>query len=391
MKPAMTALFIDRQESLSRLCEQLSGSEFIAVDTEFMREHTYFPQLALIQLGNGEVTACIDPLAIQDFGPLKALLIDPNITKVFHAAGQDMEVFYYLFGELPTPVYDTQVAATLQGLGDQIGYANLVQEMLGVELDKSHTRTNWLQRPLSDCQIRYAEDDARYLAQIYPMQRRQLEQQGRLEWLDDDFQQISDPARFRPDLNTLWHRIKGNNKLKGVQLAILQKLAAWREQRAMDRDIPRRRAAADNVLLDIARLRPKNIQALGRIRGIPESLVNKHGKTLLQCVADAENSDRATWPQLNRPKRLDAKQDALVDVLSAIIKLNAWQHQINFSTLTNRKDLENMVRGERDLPILQGWRLHHGGEQLISFLNGENSLQIVNHHLTLTSNPHKQN
>ncbi len=384
----MTALFINQQESLCRLCEQLSDSEFIAVDTEFMRERTYYPQLALIQISNGEITACIDPLAIQDLGPFKVLLAAPNIIKVFHAAGQDMEVFYYLFGELPAPVYDTQVAATLQGLGDQIGYANLVQEMLGVELDKSHTRTDWLQRPLSDKQIRYAENDARYLAQIYPMQRQQLEEQGRLAWLDGDFRQISNPARFQPDLDTLWQRIKGSNKLKGVQLAILQKLAVWREQRAMERDIPRRRAAADNVLLDIARLRPKNLQALGRIRGIPESLINKHGKALLQCVVDAEHSDQGSWPKLSRPKRLNAEQDARVDALSAIIKLNAQRHQINVSTLTSRKDLENMVRGERDLPILQGWRLHHGGEQLVDFLEGRNLLHIVNHQLTLTSNQH---
>ncbi len=381
----MSNLFIEQPEALEQFCQQLKGSEFIAVDTEFMRERTYYPQLALIQVGNEEVSACIDPLAFDDLSPLKELFADTSITKVFHAAGQDMEVFYYLFGELPTPVYDTQVAATLQGLGDQIGYANLVMEMLGVELDKSHTRTDWLQRPLSDKQIRYAEDDVRYLAQIYPKQRAQLEQQGRLTWLDDDFRQIADPGRFQPDLDNMWTRIKGNNKLKGIQLAILQKLAIWREEFAMTRDIPRRRAAADNVLLDIARLKPKDSQALGKIRGIPESLVHKHGKALLQCISDAEAMPKESWPKLTKPKRLTAAQDALVDALSAVIKLSAHQYQINITTLTSRKELENLVRGERDLPILQGWRHHHGGESLLTFLEGSSTLSAVNQKLSLTS------
>lgn len=382
----MSGLFIDQQEALNAFCQQLSTSEFLAVDTEFMRERTYYPQLALIQISNGETAACIDPLAIEDLSPLKALFANTAITKVFHAAGQDMEVFYYKFGELPSPVYDTQVAATLQGLGDQIGYANLVMEMLGVELDKSHTRTDWLQRPLSDKQVRYAEDDVRYLAQIYPMQRQQLEQQGRLEWLDDDFREIANPSRFTPDLDTIWHRIKGNTKLKGVQLAILQALGKWRETQAMDRDMPRRRVAADNILLDIARLRPKNQQALGKIRGIPDSLVNKHGKSLLQCVSNAESQPADQWPRLSRPKRLSPQQEAMVDALSAVIKLSAQQHQINAATLTSRKELENLVRGERELAILSGWRRHHGGDELLSFLEGKASLQAVNHQLALISN-----
>jgi len=382
----MSSLFIDQEEALSELCQKLPGSEFLAVDTEFMRERTYYPQLALIQISNGDISACIDPLAIEDFTPLKTLFSDTSITKVFHAAGQDMEVFFYRFGELPTPVYDTQVAATLQGLGDQIGYANLVQEMLGVELDKSHTRTDWLQRPLSEKQVLYAEDDVRYLAQIYPMQRAQLEKQGRLGWLDEDFRQIADPARFTPDLDAMWQRIKGNNKLKGVQLAILQELAKWREQLAMERDRPRRRAAADNVLLDIARLRPKNLQALTKIRGIPEPLVHKHGKEMLQCVVDAENLPQESWPRLSRAKRLNAQQEALVDALSAVIKLSAQQHQINVTTLTSRKELESLIRGERELNILSGWRRHHGGDQLLAFLNGESTLQVVNQQLTLVSN-----
>ncbi len=379
----MTTHFIDNHQDLVQFCAQLSGSPFIAVDTEFVRERTYYPQLALIQISNGELIACIDPLAIDDLTPLKTLFADPRTTKVFHACSQDMEVFYHLFGELPTPLYDTQVAATLQGLGDQIGYAALVQDMLGVELDKSHSRTDWLQRPLSDKQISYAEDDVRYLAQLYPMQHQQLKELGRLAWLDDDFNLIGDPQRYRPNPASAWLRVKGINKLRGVQLAILEKLGVWREERAMEKDQPRRRIAGDETLLDIAKLRPKSLQALAKLRDMPESLVNKQGEALLQCVSLAETMPKESWPKLNLPQRLDSAQEALVDALQAIMKLNAQQYQINITTLTSRKELDELVRGERELPILQGWRRHHGGEQLLEFMEGRSRLEASSKGLVL--------
>lgn len=380
----MTAAFVTSHHDLVQLCAQLEGSPFIAVDTEFVRERTYYPQLALIQVANSAVIACIDPLAIDDLTPLKKLLADTRTTKVFHAASQDMEVFYHLFGELPAPLYDTQIAATLQGLGDQIGYAALVQEMLGVELDKSHSRTDWLQRPLSDSQISYAEDDVRYLAQLYPMQRQQLLELGRLEWLDDDFNLMGDPCRYRPNPASAWLRIKGLNKLRGVQLAVLERLGVWREERAMEKDQPRRRIAADETLLDIAKLRPKSLQALAKLRDMPESLVNKQGEELLQCVRDAEALPKEAWPKLNLPERLNSEQEALVDALQAIMKLSAQQYQINITTLTSRKELEELVRGERELPVLQGWRLHHGGALLLEFLEGKSQLQAGGKGLLLT-------
>jgi ribonuclease D len=372
-------------QDLVQLCAQLEGSPFIAVDTEFVRVRTYYPQLALIQVTNGTVIACIDPLAIDDLIPLKKLFADRRTTKVFHAASQDMEVFYHLFGELPAPLYDTQIAATLQGLGDQIGYAALVQEMLGVELDKSHSRTDWLQRPLSASQISYAEDDVRYLAQLYPLQREQLAELGRLEWLDDDFNLMGDPNRYRPNPASAWLRIKGLNKLRGVQLAILEKLGIWREQLAMEKDQPRRRIAADETLLDIAKLRPKSLQALAKLRDMPESLLHKQGEALLRCVAEAEALPREAWPKLHLPERLSSAQDALVDALQAIMKLSAQQYQISITTLTSRKELEELVRGERELPVLQGWRRHHGGELLLEFLEGKSQLQASSTGLVLVT------
>lgn len=379
----METRFITQAAELEQLCQQLSQSEFVTVDTEFVREQTYYPQLALIQIADQQTIACIDPLAIEDLAPLKQLFSNPAVTKVFHAAGQDMEIFYLIFGELPHPLFDTQIAATVLGQGEQIGYANLVKELLNVDLDKSHSRTNWLQRPLDPKQISYAEDDVRYLSQLYPLQLQALESQGRSDWLKEDFTELANPARYQSDPDTAWRKIKGLNKLKGLQLAILQKLSAWREQQAIDKDKPRRWIAADVIMLDIAKLRPKDIPALEKIRGITANLVQRNGDKLLQCICEAEAMPKEQWPNLPRPKRLTVGQDALVDVLSAIVKLSAQQYQITPTTLASRKELEQLVHGERELAILNGWRRHHGGEQLLAFLQGECQIRSQDNQLKL--------
>ncbi len=381
----METRFIDQSSDLALVCQEFANSEFVSVDTEFVREQTYYPQLALIQIANDQLITCIDPVAIEDLTPVKELFANPAVTKVFHAAGQDMEIFYLLFGELPQPLFDTQVAATVLGYGDQIGYAALVKELLNIELDKSHTRTNWLQRPLDAKQITYAEDDVRYLAELYPMLVNSLEKQGRTKWLDEDFAALTDPSRYQIEPQNAWKKVKGTNKLKGLQLAILQQLCIWREQRAIDKNKPRRWIAADNILLDIARLRPKDIEGLEKIRGMPANLLQRHGKTLLQCLRDAEATPKEQWPNQSRPKRLSNNDEALVDALTTIIKLCADQHQITASTLASRKELEQLVRGERELPILTGWRRHHGGEQLLNFLEGKSQLAIQQGQLTLAN------
>jgi len=381
----MKTSFINTPAQLAQLCQELAGSEFIAVDTEFVREQTYYPQIALIQVGNQEQLACIDPLAIDDMSSLKTLLTDPKITKVFHAADQDMEIFFHLFGEVPQPLFDTQVAATVLGLGEQIGYGNLVKEMLDIELDKSHSRTNWLQRPLDPKQISYAEDDVRYLAQIYPMLLNTLEEQNRLDWLESDFAMLTNPARYEPNPAEAWRKIKGVNRLRGVQLAILREAAAWREKFAIERNKPKRWIAGDPILLDIAKLKPKNITALEKIRGIAESLVKRHGDTLINCVVTAEAMSREQWPSLKKKTRLSGDEEAIVEALAAILKLKADEYQITPSTLASRKELEALVSGERELAILSGWRRQHGGQALLEFLEGKTLLTLRDGKLALES------
>ena len=234
----MNALYVDTPQALTQLCKQLQHSPWFALDTEFIREKTFYPRLCLLQVANTQHLACIDVLALNDLSPLLDILYDPASTKVLHSAHQDLEIFYHLRGALPTPIFDTQLAATLLGLGEQIGYAALVKTLLKIDLDKSQTRTDWSCRPLDPAQLSYAADDVRYLGQIYQQQRQELEQRQRLDWLTEDFTALCDPARYRVDVDQAWQRIKGQQRLRGVQLAVLRTLAAWREQRASSLDRP---------------------------------------------------------------------------------------------------------------------------------------------------------
>ena len=224
----------------------------------------------------------------------------------------------------------------------------------------------------------------RHLVQLYRRQFDALQQQGRSDWLEDDFAALSNPARYQVEPQNAWRKVKGTNKLRGLQLAVLQQLCAWRERLAIDKNKPRRWIAADHLLLDIAKLRPKDMNALEKIRGIPASLVQHHGQVLLQCVRDAEALPKEQWPSLPRPKRLSSADEALVDALSAIIKLSAEQYQITPATLASRKELEQLVNGEREVAILRGWRRHHGGDQLLEFIQGKARISVRQGRLVLS-------
>ncbi len=232
----MKITYIDRQDDLAAACNAMKSSPVICLDTEFHRETTYYSQLALVQISDGDNTLCIDPLPLQDFTPLLELLTDPQILKVLHASHQDMEIFLHRFNCLPSPVFDTQIAAGLLGYGEQIGYAALIKTVLDVDIDKSQTRTDWMKRPLNKKQIDYAASDVYYLAQAYRIMAEQLQKLDRLQWLRDDFDELSLPQRYRPESQDMWKKVKGHQQLRGEQLAILQALAAWREQTAQHRD-----------------------------------------------------------------------------------------------------------------------------------------------------------
>ena len=372
----MTALYIDTTDQLAALCERLQRHDWLTLDTEFLREKTYRPRLCLLQVANPEVIACIDPLALDDLSPLLEVLYDSGITKVLHAAHQDLEIFFEMRGSLPAPVFDTQVAATLLGHGDQIGYGNLVKAELGVELDKAHARTDWCHRPLDDAQLDYAADDVRYLRDIYLNQRRQLAELGREQWLQADFNELIDPARYSNPPEAAWLRVKGSNRLRGVQLAVLQALAAWREEQAQQNNRPRRWILKDEVLLDLAKQMPADEARLRRIRGLEDGSVQRHGANLLKLIAAARQLPKEQWPTLKEGQRLPPEQEPLVDVLMALLRERCQQQRISPSAVAGRRELEQLVLGETDIPLLHGWRAVIAGQSLQALLQGKLALLV---------------
>lgn len=280
--------FIDNDLALSELCEQLKDCTWLAVDTEFDRVNTYYPELCLLQIANNNFTAVIDPLAITDLEPLYNVLYDPSITKVFHAARQDLEIFFHIKGEIPVPLFDTQIAASLLNYDAQIGYANLIWEILGIELTKTQTRTNWKRRPLSRDQLEYAADDVIYLGQVYELFQAKLIASGQLSLLDEEFNALTRPELYQPDPEKMWQKIKAAKRLKGNSLIILKQLAAWRELTARAENQPRKWILSDKTLVEMTRLLPANPDELSRIDGVNKRVLKRHAATLIEITGKAE-------------------------------------------------------------------------------------------------------
>jgi ribonuclease D len=370
----MTVEFINTQQQLIKFCADIANTSWMTVDTEFLREKTYHAQLCLIQIATDDHIACIDPLTIENLCPLLDLIYNPNITNVFHAARQDLELFYLLKGELPPVIFDTQLAATVLGYGDQIGYGNLVKQCLNVELDKAHSRTDWSKRPLDSAQIEYAADDVRYLRDLYKQLLNELEHKQRLSWLEEDFDQLTNPSTYQIDPQHVWKKIKGAGRLKGNQLAVIQKLADWREQRAIESNRPRRWILKDEVLVDLARLSPSTKEKLRVIRGLEEGTINLHGETLIAIINQAKKMDKNDWPTIKKSQPLTNQQDAVIDVLMGLVRKYCDDQSIAPAAVATRKELERIVLGEDNIALLQGWRNEIVGRHLSDFLNGQLSI-----------------
>jgi ribonuclease D len=375
--------YIDSAAELTRCCNQLAGADWIALDTEFLREKTYYPKLCLLQIATPDCVACIDPLALDDLDPILDLIFDTGVTKVMHSARQDMEIFYHLRGAAPSPVFDTQVAALLLGYPDQIGYGNLVREILDVNLEKLHTRADWSLRPLTQDQVEYAADDVIYLVDVYRRLHARLAERGRLAWLDEDFARLSSDALYSNPPGDAWLRVKGGSRIKGPALAVLQALAGWRETLAQQRDRPRGWILKDDVLVEIARHRPASLDALGRIRGLQDAFIHHNGKQLIGLIAAAGKQPPTPFPDAGSRTRLTPEQDALVDVMSAVVRLSSIEHALNPAVLAPRKQLERMLAGDDAVEILHGWRRRLVGERLQALLKGELSLSVRDGKLAL--------
>ncbi len=379
----MTVQFIDDTSALTTFCDAIADSPWLAVDTEFLREKTYYPQLCLIQVATADHIACIDPIALEDLNPLIDIFYRPDVTLVFHAARQDLELLYLLTGKLPANLFDTQIAASVLGYGDQIGYGNLVKQSLDVELEKAHSRTDWSQRPLDAGQIDYAADDVRYLRDVYHLLLKQLNEKQRLSWLQEDFNTLSNTDTYEPSLNDIWKKIKGAGRLKGPALVILQQLAIWREQRALKTNRPRRWILKDEVLLDLARLSPSATNKLTQIRGLEPGTIERHGQHLLDVIAKAKTIDRALWPTIKKPTLLTPQQDAIVDAMMALLRQFCHEQDIAPSAVASRKDIERVVSGDDSVSLLQGWRNELIGHQLRAFLDGKLTITASHQRLNI--------
>ncbi|TVT64739.1 MAG: ribonuclease D [Sedimenticola selenatireducens] len=370
-KLTMQENHIQTEAQLLEFCNLIRNSEWLALDTEFVREKTYYPQFCLLQISNGALAATIDPIQIEDLSSLLEILYDTNIVKVFHSGRQDLEIFYNLWGKVPTPLFDTQLAASLLGLGDQVGYGNLVELVLSHTLEKGHSRTDWSRRPLDDAQLRYALDDVIYLGDLYVELKRRLQEQRREHWLQDDFDQLANPLTYDPDPKDAWKRIKGRQRLKGVQLAVLQSLTAWREQVAQQSNRPKRWILKDEVLADLAKHQPNTTEQMEKIRGLEPGTIRKQGDALLKLIAEAKGLPKGLWPvDKKRAAKLTTQQEAMTDLLFCALRLLAEQNQITPAAITSRKELEALVSGERDLELMHGWRRVIAGNALVQILDG---------------------
>ena len=374
----MTTLqYIDTPSQLAQLCEQIKKELWVALDTEFLREKTYYPKFCLLQIATPEWVACVDPIALPNLEILFDVLYDPAIVKVFHSCRQDLEIFFQATGKLPSPIFDTQVAAPLLGFQDNPGYAMLVSSLLSINLNKAHTRADWSKRPLTGAELEYAADDVIYLCQIYQMMVKKLTELGRIDWLQHDFAELTNPELYKVDPEKAWFRIKGKNKLTGRQLSIIQTLAQWREKMAQAEDRPKSWLLRDELLFDLAKLQPETVQELANVRGINERSVNRYGRELCQLITAAKNRPPLPLNEKDRSAKKTQQEEAILDILTALVRIRAEENALNPSILATRKDLEELLFSLSDeSPLLHGWRYTMAGKELVGLLKGQFLLGI---------------
>ncbi len=364
---------VDTRERLVAAAERWRRCPAIGVDTEFVRERTFYPALGLIQIADARAITLVDTVAIEDLEPLTALLEDPAVTKVLHSCGEDLEVFYHRFAGFPRNVFDTQIAAALAGLGASLGYARLVETLFSVELPKDSTRTNWLRRPLSPAQEDYAALDVAYLLPAWRRLRRDLEESGRDSWLEEELEGLFQVGRFLPPPERAYRRLGAWRSLNPRQLAVLQRLAAWRERQARRRDLPRNFVLREKALVEVARRVPRTLTALREIDSLGRRELERHGRTLLRLVRQATAQPATDLPETRPPIDLTPHR-RLIQKLRAQVAETAGALSLPPELLATRKTVEKLLRrvvaGKTPaLPReLRGWRRAVIGEALLEIL-----------------------
>lgn len=367
---------ITKQSELSKFCAQVEHGAYITVDTEFIRDKTYFPKLCLVQIAGGEHAAAIDPLATGiKLDPVFALLQKPDLVKVFHACRQDIEIFYLLSGAIPVNIFDTQIAASVCGYGESVSYETLVNKIVGQDLDKSSRFTDWSARPLSEKQLIYALSDVTHLQVIYEHLKAQIEQTGRTSWIAEEHAQLSDPALYQIDPHNAWKRLKYGT-MRPKHLAVLRELAQWREIEARKNDVPRGRILKDESLVELASSIPRKTADLTRMRSMDKNLSKSKADEVFACVERALALPQTEWPQVGKSRKPPENITSLVAMLQLLLKVKADVHGIAASIIADKDDLEAVALGKTEITVLQGWRYDVFGRKAQLLIEGKLKLSL---------------
>ncbi|MHA1523588.1 MAG: ribonuclease D [Alphaproteobacteria bacterium] len=363
---------ITQTEDLAQFCTELATHPFVTIDTEFMRDRTYWSKLCLIQIAAPGMEAIVDPLVDIDLNPLYELLANNDVVKVFHAGRQDVEIFFHEGGVIPLPLFDTQVAAMVLGFGDSISYDALSRKVVGQPIDKSSRFTDWARRPLSDNQLTYALADVTHLRDIYLKLKAKLEQNGRTNWVEDELAILTTPATYDMDPEKSWRRVKPRPRTKQALAATIE-LAAWRERQAQAQNVPRNRIIKDDAIGDIANTRPATPHDLGQLRSIPKGFErSKAASGLLAAVALAEKRALDSLPELPKREPLPARAEPIVDLLKLALRQRARAEKVAPRLIASTDDLEQIVLNDTaDVGALRGWRHRVFGELALKIKNGQ--------------------
>ena len=385
LSPAITVYIgsmtiIADSTELAAFCARQATAEYIAVDTEFLRDTTYWPQLCLVQVGGPDEVAAIDSLAPDiDLTPLFALMDNPKILKVFHSARQDLEIFYNLMGHVPAPIFDTQVAAMVCGFGDSVGYDTMVRKLTGAQIDKSSRFADWSRRPLQEKQLNYALSDVIHLRPAFEKLKKRLDNSGRAAWLEEEMAILTNSETYRLDPETAWGRLKTRSN-DPRYFAILKELAAWREREAQRRNTPRNRVLRDEQLFDVAAHRPTSADALGRTRGLSRDMANgRLGQGILSAVQQGLAIPKEDCPSPPSKPDLPNGLGPVIDLLKVLLKMKCEKHDVAQKLIANAADLEFIAADDNaPVPALSGWRRELFGEDALALKHGRLALTTRN-------------
>lgn len=368
-------LYLSTSEELAAFCDRASTCKVLAIDTEFLREKTYYPRLCLVQVAAGDDIAAVDPLRVKDLSPLAALLEAPDVTKVFHACSQDLEVLLDGMGVVCAPVFDTQLAAAFLGMRQQVSYGSLVEAYCGVHLPKAESLTDWSRRPLDPEQLAYAEDDVRYLPGIYERMLSELARRDRLSWVGPEMAELCDVSRVRRDPSEAYLRLRRSGSLTRRQLALAREVCAWRERTAAERDVPRKWVLSDEVVVEVCKRVPASLERLRRVRGT-EQLSERDARGVLAAVERGRSCPPEECPRVVKHLRPSPETEGVIDLMYAVLRLISERSGVATQLIATRDDLLEFLQDRGSSRLAVGWRRELAGATLERLLSGEVGLTV---------------